>query len=95
MVERCLQENPLIANLWTPESSYSVRTSMYNKDARSQSVAPVNPRNLISGGANSHERDRLQSECTRITQVRSLPVIAACGISLVCKHKGYMVSLQP
>ena len=69
MVERCLQENPQIANLWTPESSYSVRTSMYNKDAKSQSVSPVTARNLISGGANSQERDRLQNECSRIEQV--------------------------
>lgn len=71
MVERCLQENPQIANLWTPESSYSVRTSMYNKDAKSQSVSPVARKDLISGGANSQERDRLQNECSRIEQVAS------------------------
>ncbi|KAL3130540.1 hypothetical protein ABBQ38_008351 [Trebouxia sp. C0009 RCD-2024] len=69
VVEKCLQENPQLANLWTPESNYSVRTSMYNKDARSQSVAPVMQRNLISGGANSQERDKLQNECNRIAQV--------------------------
>lgn len=68
-MEKCLQENPQLANLWTPESNYSVRTSMYNKDARSQSVAPVMQRNLISGGANSQERDKLQNECNRIAQV--------------------------
>lgn len=71
MVERCLQENPQIANLWTPESSYSVRTSMYNRDAKSQSVSPVTAKNLISGGANSQERERLQTECTRIEEVVS------------------------
>ena len=72
MVEKCLQENPQIANLFTPESSYSVRTSMYNKDAKSQSVNPVARKNLISGGADSQERDRLQHECNRILQVTSL-----------------------
>lgn len=82
VVERCLQENPQLANLWTPESNYSVRTSMYNKDARSQSVAPVMQRNLISGGANSQERDMIQNECNRIAQVASLfplPMTCACN----------------
>ncbi|KAA6420293.1 MAG: structural maintenance of chromosomes 5 [Trebouxia sp. A1-2] len=68
--EDCLSNNPQLANLWTPESHYSVRTSMYNKDARSQSVSQVNGnRNLISGSASSQERDTLQQQYQEVLQV--------------------------
>ena len=68
--EDCLRDNPQLANLWTPESHYSVRTSMYNKDARSQSVSQVNGnKNLISGSASSQERDALQQQYQEVLQV--------------------------
>ena len=92
-METCLQENPQLTNLWTPESNYSVRTSMYNRDDRSQSVAPVLQKDLISGGANSHERDMVQNECNRIAQVVSLstagsPVLASRSqiVAAACSH---------
>ena len=69
VVEQCLNANPQMANLWTPESNYSVRTSMYNRDARSQSVSSVTGRRIIDSSANSQERDRLQAEYNKITQV--------------------------
>ena len=68
-VQKCLEENPQLANLWTPESHYSVRTSMYNKNARSESVSSVAGKNLIGGSANGQERDNYQRQCTEIGQV--------------------------
>ncbi|KAL0040483.1 hypothetical protein WJX77_008439 [Trebouxia sp. C0004] len=68
--EECLRDNPQLANLWTPESHYSVRTSMYNKDARSQSVSQVSGnKNLISGSASSQERDTLQQQYQEVLQI--------------------------
>lgn len=67
-VERCLEENPGLANLWTPEAHYSTRTSMYNSKARSQSVTPVVGKGLLSGNANSQERANLQHQCQQLEQ---------------------------
>lgn len=69
-IQRCLEENRQLANVWTPMHHYSVRTSMYNKDARSESVAPVNNnRNLISSSASAQERDILQQEHHEVSEV--------------------------
>lgn len=81
-IQRCLEENRQLANVWTPKNHYSVRTSMYNKDARSESVAPVNNnRNLISSSASAQERERVQQEYNEVSEV--------CGFrTLACRVEG-------
>ena len=62
---------------------------MYNKDAKSQSVAPVRTdRRFISGGANSQERSRLQMECSRIETV--FPCQTLCIVWLFTHLLAYL-----
>ena len=68
-IEKCLEENPQLANVYTPESHFSVRTSMYNRNARSQSVAPIHGKNLIRSSGSGQERDALQRRYDEVAQV--------------------------
>lgn len=56
---------------------------MYNRSARSQSVNPVKKTNLIASNANSQERERLQHDYNRLTQVAPLHLKL---LFLSCKH---------
>ena len=68
-VETCLRENPRIANLWTPESHFSVRTSMYNPSARSQSVNATQPGSLLVDSVDSTQREALVNQIAELEQV--------------------------
>lgn len=61
-----------MANLWTPESHYSVRTSMYNPNARSQSVSPTQQASLLVDSVDSSKREALINQITEQQQVLPL-----------------------
>lgn len=90
-VEQCLHENPRMANLWTPDSHYTVRTSMYNPNARSESVSTTQQASLLVDDVDSSQREALIAEMATQQQVchaQALVVPKATRPALTCQH-GY------
>ena len=75
MAEAALEAGPRdrkIANLWTPDSHYTVRTSMYNRDAKSQAVHPTASGSMLVDSIDSSQQDTLRSIIASKTQVPRL-----------------------
>lgn len=66
-----------MANLWTPESHFSVRTSMYNPSARSQSVNTTQPGSLLVDSVDSTQREALVNQIAELEQVCVCELLAA------------------